>query len=76
MSLVRFHRLVTTALALALGAVSGWRAEAFVAGAGSLLDLLLSLACGLSAAGLVVYLVMLNRVFHRDPGPGFPRDCA
>lgn len=75
MSLVRFHRLVTTALALALGAVSGWRAEAFLAG-GSLPDLLLSVASGLSAAGLVVYLAMLNRVFRREPGPGFPRDCS
>lgn len=76
MSLVRFHRLLTTALALALAAFSAWRGEAFAVGAGSPVDLILSVGCGLAAVGLVVYLARLNHVFHRKPGPGVPRDVG
>lgn len=73
MSLVRFHRLVTTALALALGALAAWRGEAFLAGRGWA-DLLVALLAGSAAAWFVVYLARLNRVLRREPGPGVPRD--
>lgn len=73
MSLVRFHRLVATALALVLAAFAAWRGEAFFA-RGSWADLLVSFLAAPSAAGLVVYLARLNTVLHREPGPGVPRD--
>lgn len=73
MSLVRFHSLVTTALALGLAALSAWRGEAFLAG-GSWTDLVVALVAGPSALGLVVYLARLRAVLHREPGPGVPRD--
>lgn len=75
MSLVRFHRVVTTGITLALAAVSAWRGQAFLARSGWG-DLLLSLVAGASAVGLVVYLARLNRVFRRPPGPGVPRDAG
>lgn len=75
MSLVKFHRLVTTALALGLAALAAWRGEAFLAGRGWS-DLLVTLAAAPAAAGLVIYLARLNRVLHRDPGPGHPRDVG
>lgn len=73
MSLVRFHSLVTTALALGLAALSAWRGEAFLIG-GSWTDLAVALLAGPAALGLVVYLARLRTVFHREPGPGVPRD--
>lgn len=76
MSLVRFHRLVTTALTLGLASLAAWRGQAFVAGSGSAADALLALVCGAAAVGLVVYLARLNRVLRRAPGPGVPRDAG
>lgn len=73
MSLVRFHSLVTTSLALGLAALSAWRAEAFLGG-GSWTDLAIAVVAGPSALSLVVYLARLRSVFHREPGPGVPRD--
>lgn len=73
MSLVRFHSLVTSALALGLAALSAWRVEAFLGG-GSWTDLVVALVAGPSALGLVVYLARLRSVFHREPGPGVPHD--
>lgn len=72
-SLVRFHSFVTTALTLGLAALAAWRGEAFLAG-GSWTDLLVALVAGPAALGLVVYLSRLRTIFHREPGPGFPRD--
>lgn len=73
MSLVRVHRVVTTALALALAALAAWRMDLFCA-QGRWTDLLVALVAGPSAVGLVIYLARLNRVFQRGPGPGLPRD--
>lgn len=73
MSLVRFHRVVTTALVLALAALAAWRGESFLVG-GGWTDLLVTLLAAPSALGLLVYVARLNRVFHREAGPGVPRD--
>lgn len=75
MSLVRLHRVLTTALALGLGALAAWRGDVFLAG-GSWVDLLTSLLAASAALGLVGYLARLNRFFHREPGPGVPRDVG
>lgn len=72
-SLVRLHRLVTTALVLALASAAAWRAEAFLAD-GSWTDLAAALLAGPAAVGLLVYVARLNVVLHREPGPGVPRD--
>lgn len=73
MSLVRFHRLVTTVLTLGLASVAAWRAEAFL-GDGSWPDLVAALLAGPAAVGLLIYLARLNVVLRREPGPGVPRD--
>lgn len=75
LSLVKFHRLVTTALTLGLAALAGWRAEAFLAGRGWT-DLLVAVLAAAAAAGLLLYLARLNRVLHREPGPGLPQDVG
>lgn len=75
LSLVRLHRLVTTALTLGLAALAAWRGEAFLAG-GSWTDLAVALLAAPAAAGLVIYLYRLNAVFAREPGPGTPRDAG
>jgi len=74
-SLVRFHRLVATALALGLAALAAWRGESFLTG-GGWTDLAVALLAAPAAAGLVVYLFRLNSVFAREPGPGTPRDVG
>ena len=74
-SLVRFHRLVTTALALGLAALAAWRGESFLTG-GGWTDLAVALLAAPAAVGLVVYLFRLNSVFSREPGPGTPRDAG
>lgn len=74
-SLVRFHRLVTTALTLALAALAAWRGEAFFTG-GGWTDALVALIAAPAAVGLLVYLARLNTVFRRQPGPGVPRDVG
>lgn len=73
LSLVKLHRVVTTALALGVAALAAWRGEAFLAGRGWT-DLAVAVLAAPSAAGLLVYLARLNRVIHRAPGPGVPRD--
>lgn len=75
MSLLRLHRVVTTALALTLGALAAWRGAAFLAG-GRWADLLVAVLAAPSAAGLLVYLARLNDVLGREPGPGTPRDVG
>lgn len=67
MSIVGFHRVLISTAILFCAFFGVWAGGAY-ARTGRALELILAVAFGLAAAGLVYYLVHLNRFLGREPG--------